>query len=153
MSDVTVAAALVQSGEDPLYLRSATGRCGQPRPVTPARIDVGRRILRADIRQPGSSQIEPPDGLGRRIRFLRISRVGTLPARNGPLLQVGGVLGPAARLDAGPGGSPVTGSLRDVLPRPVRTIRLIRVAPELGHAVSIAARATAWLAPMPGQVP
>jgi hypothetical protein len=105
MSDVTVAAALVEGGEDPLYL------------------------------------------------FLRISRVGTLPARTGPLLQVGGVLGPAARLDAGPGGSPVTGSLRDVLPRPVRTIRLIRVAPELGHAVSIAARATAWLAPMPGQVP
>jgi hypothetical protein len=68
------------------------------------------------------------------------------------LLQVGGALGPAARLDARPGGFPVTGSLRDVLPRPVWTIRLIRVTPELGHAVSTAARAAAWLPSMSGRV-
>jgi hypothetical protein len=46
----------------------------------------------------------------------------------------------------------VTDGLGVIPPGPVRTIRLIRVAPEFGHPVSIAARATAWCPPRRRQV-
>jgi hypothetical protein len=50
MPDVTVTAALVEGGEEPLHVLRAPGGDGQPRPVISAGVDVGRCLPGADIR-------------------------------------------------------------------------------------------------------
>jgi hypothetical protein len=61
-----------------------------------------------------------------------------LPFRNGPLFQVGRILGSAARLDARPDSTHVPARWRTVRLRPITMIRLVRTAPELAHAARIA---------------
>jgi hypothetical protein len=56
-----------------------------------------------------------------------------VPAQDGPLLQVGGILGPAARLLPDLGGVRIGGSPMMRL-GPVAVIRLVRAVPKLIHA-------------------
>ena len=138
MPDVTVAAALVKRREDPLHLGRATGRSREPRSAIPACVDVGCRVSRADIRQPGASRLEPPNYLKGNALPIRKVVLGVgppggerllIPAGNSPLLQVGGILGPAAWFDTGPDSSRVTAGLRNMALKPVMTVRLIGAAP------------------------
>lgn len=147
MPDVTMAVALVECRENSLHLRRATGRCREPRSAVLACVDIGRRIGRADVRQPGASRVEPPDHLKGRVRRAGQVMHGIgppggfrllIPAGNIPLLQVGGVLGPAARFDTGPDSSRVTAGFRNRALEPVMTVRFIATAAKLAHAASIA---------------
>ena len=71
---------------------------------------------------------------------LRLRKESYAPSRDGPLLQVSGILSSAARFDTDPDSSRVTASLRNMALKPVMTVRLIGAAAKLAHAVSIAAR-------------
>ncbi len=59
--------------------------------------------------------------------------VALIPEGSDLLRQVGGILGPAARLNTRPGSSPVAAS-RHVPLRPITVIRLVGIAMELIHA-------------------
>jgi hypothetical protein len=122
VADMGMTAALVQRGEDPLYLGRAAARGGKPGTVGTMGVEVCRGLTGADLRETSPPGFKPPQGLGRRIRPIRVGRAvdrGSVrtgvvrlavggpegsprPAGDRPLLQVGGVLGAAARLDALP---------------------------------------------------
>ena len=130
----------------------------RPGRVVPLRVALGHRITCADLRQPGTPRLKPPDGLKRSIRpprippairrhatrwdairtIQRLTHPGTerwpVPARNNLLLQVGGVLGPATRLDTHPDSAYVGIASPNMPLRPIPAIRLIRAAPKIIHA-------------------
>jgi hypothetical protein len=134
-------------------------------------VDIGSRITCADLRQPGTPRLKPPDHLNRSIRppgippaiqrratrwdairtrhairrtpgtartIQRLAHLGAerphLPSRNDLLLQVGGVLAPATRLDTFPGDAYVGTASPNMPLRPVTAIGLIRATPKLIHA-------------------
>ena len=160
VADVGVAAALVEGGEDPLHL-GRTVSCGsQPRPGVLAGVEVSHRVTSGDVGQAGASGLEPAErferlivcrrttgGIGGTARLGGTVHDGTertlLPPGNGPLLQVGGVLGPAAQL--GPDvGDRCIGSMRAGpfgSSGPIAAIRVVRTAPKFAHRTSITARA------------
>jgi hypothetical protein len=115
VADVGVTAALVEGGEDPLYLGQAAARGREPGTLGPMGIEVCRGLTGADLRQPGSPRLEPAQHLGRCIHpILR-------PTGDRLLLQVGGGLGAAARFYALPERQLAPASLRTAAPARVRT--------------------------------
>ena len=105
MPDVTMAAALVERREYPLHLRRATRRSREPGLAVLACGDKGRRVSRADVRQPCASRLEPLDDFKGHVPLIRkvVRGLGPpggkrllIPAGNSPLLRAGGILGPAA---------------------------------------------------------
>jgi hypothetical protein len=128
-----MASAQVKGGDDPLHLRRAAVRDCEPWPLAAARIDVSCRFVHADVRQPSASRLEPPACVNGRTRPV-------FPARNAPLLQLSGILGSAAGLNAGSGRSRVAAGPRHVALRQVTVIRLVRATPEFAHTTSITIR-------------
>lgn len=74
--DVSVTAALVQGGEDALDLRRARPRGGQPGTLAVVGLEVGHRVLRADVRQPGARWLEAANGVERVGWPVRVPRTG-----------------------------------------------------------------------------
>ena len=156
-------AALVEGGEDALHLGRTIARGGQPRALAVAGLKVGRRVPGAEVRESGPPGLEAADRfqrvswpfrttrmIGRPVRGPMIHAVrwltytgdeGTLiPAGSGLLRQVGGIFGSAARLNMRPEGSRVAAGSRLVPLGPITPIRLIRMAMQLTHAISMTAR-------------
>jgi hypothetical protein len=160
VADVGVAAALVEGSKDPLHLRRTVSRAGQPWPGVLAAVEVSHRVADGDVRQARASGLEPVERFGRLIACHRIAggiggtaRLGgtvpdgtertLLPPGNGPLLQVGGVLGPATQLGSNAGDRCV-GSLRAGpfgSSVPIAAIRVVHAATKFAHRASITGRA------------
>ena len=80
--DVRVSAALIERGEYALHLGRAVTRDRQPGSLYLMLVEVGRAVRGTDLRQADTLRLEPEQGV---------------PFRHSPL-EVGGVLGAAARL-------------------------------------------------------
>ena len=63
VTDMGVAAALVERGEQPLHLRRAVPGRRQPWPLIPAGVQIGHRVARDG--QARAARLEPPDRLER----------------------------------------------------------------------------------------
>jgi hypothetical protein len=143
VADVAMAAALVERREDPLHFRRAVTGGHQPGTFGLMSVEISHRVRRAGLRKPGVPRLEPPhrrDHGWRRVCF-------PLPARHGTPSHVGVVLGPAARLCAGPR-NPCLNVSYNVPLGPGIAIRLADVVPNPSHMASITGPST-WASVAP----
>ncbi len=128
MADMRVTAALVKRGENPLHLRRATARRGQPGALAMMGAEVSRSVPHPNVRQAGAARLKP-------LRDVSPGPERMLdPSSEDSLLQIRGVLGAAAWLHALPDRSviTVTGCQRLAFGT-IAVVRAVRAIAQFAH--------------------